>query len=518
MINQQDLKYADGSIYPLNFKAGVKRDGTNFASRYWTDILWARFQRELPRKIGGYRSIVAGLPNITRGVQVVNRSSNFNLYIADFESLKYYDMDQDGFITNPVPFDRTPVGFIANPDNDWSFDIMYDTTSNNATLIAHASPTLQAIENETERSVYYGNIASTTPLVNTGLPPVSGGVSVFHPYLFTFGNNGYVHFSEPNNPTSTLGTARVTSEKVVAGFPTRGGNSSPAGLLWSLDSLIRVTKVNSDVEFVFDTVAGQSSILSQNGIVEYDGVFFWIGVDRWFFYNGQINELPNASNRNFFFDNLNFDYRNKVWAAKVTEFGEIWFHFPFGTDTECSCAVIYNVRENCWYDTGDPRQSSLYKFSRSAGTLNPVFGSPVWADGGVNGGGTTEIWLQEEGKNRVEDEVPAPIDSFVRSGSVSWCAVGPDNQYHGMDKTVDLYRVEPDLIQSGNMNLYVEGNAYARSSNDISAPFVFGPTTEKIDIHEQRREMYLRFESNELDGDYQFGQNIAVMRLGDTRP
>jgi hypothetical protein len=77
-------------------------------------------------------------------------------------------------------------------------------------------------------------------------------------------------------------------------------------------------------------------------------------------------------NINWFFDNLNFAQRQKVWAMKVPRFGEIWWFYPHGNEEECNRAIIYNVRENIWYDT------ARY---RSAGFYSQVFHYPVMMEG-----------------------------------------------------------------------------------------------------------------------------------------
>ncbi|MEG7750677.1 hypothetical protein U2087_15640, partial [Listeria monocytogenes] len=81
---------------------------------------------------------------------------------------------------------------------------------------------------------------------------------------------------------------------------------------------------------------------------------FWCGLDRLVSYNGVVQDVPNTMNSNFFFDNLNYDHATKVFAFKVPRFGEIWWCFPKGASTECNHAVIFNVRENTWYDTPLP--------------------------------------------------------------------------------------------------------------------------------------------------------------------
>jgi hypothetical protein len=56
-------------ITPLILRSnpGIKRDGTRFEGDFYTDGQWVRFQRGLPRKIGGYRSVSKYLPEVSRG-------------------------------------------------------------------------------------------------------------------------------------------------------------------------------------------------------------------------------------------------------------------------------------------------------------------------------------------------------------------------------------------------------------------------------------------------------------------
>ena len=79
-------------------------------------------------------------------------------------------------------------------------------------------------------------------------------------------------------------------------------------------------------------------------------------------------------NMNYFFDNINIAQRQKVWATKVTRWGEIWWFYPKGTATECTDAIIYNVREQTWYDAGQALGAQ-----RSAGVFSEVFRYPIWA-------------------------------------------------------------------------------------------------------------------------------------------
>jgi hypothetical protein len=495
------------NIYSLTIPAGIQRDGTLLSMRNWTDGQWCRFYRQLPKKMGGYSQMIANLDFIPRGNYVVNNSPNFNVYFGDRQSLKFFPVNFTGQVLGPI-VDRTPALFAASDNNEWSFDTMYSTIDNSSILIAYAGPNLGAIDNNVEAPIYFGDSLANTPLVPTGIS-VSGGIVVLHPFLFMFGNSGDVMWSNANDPTTIMGSARITGRKIVAGYPTRGGNSSPAGLLWSLDSLIRVTQVGTtEIEFNFDTVASDSSILSSKGIVEYDGIYYWASVDRFHYYNGVVQELPNSSSLNYFFNNLNYSQRQKVWATKVTKWGEIWWFYPTGNNTECNKAVIFNVREQCWYDTN---------ISRSCGYFEQTFDKPIWSGNTPDLSGKFNIWLHETGVDQNINGTLTAIDSYIETSDIAWVGTGPDTQNQNIDRWVDLYRVEPDFIQSGDMNLIVKGREYARSDSVDSAPYLFSSDTIKIDLREQRRQMNLRFESNVIGGDYYMGRVLMVARIGDKR-
>jgi len=369
-MQQQNLPH----ISPLLMKPGILRDGTTFAKPNYVDGQWMRFYRGLPKKMGGYQQITADLTGIARGVYVVPRSPNFDVYVGDANKLIVVPINYQGIPIGNVSTDRTPANFATNPANDWQFDVMYSNNFDSSILIAFAAPNLNSIDSRIERPVYYGKtyplVDADVPLQSTGIN-VSGGIMVLHPFLFYLGNDGQVQWSEASNPSVIAGESRIAPYKLVAGLATRGGTNSPAGLIWSLDRVIRVTFVGGATQFNFDTVTGQSSILSSRSIIEWDGLYFWCGVDRFLFYNGAVQELPNDMNMNFFFNNLNYAQRQKVWATKVTRWGEIWWFFPKGDSIECNWAIVYNVRQQVWYDT---------PINRADGYYDNVFAQPIWSD------------------------------------------------------------------------------------------------------------------------------------------
>jgi hypothetical protein len=506
---------------------------------------------------------------------------------------------------------------------------------------------------------------------------VSGGVVALHPYVFVYGNNGLIQNCAAGNAqdwvSADANAVNVATGKIVQGLPVRGGSNAPSGLFWSLDSLVRVSYIGGAGSppqyWRYDIISSQSSILSSQSAIEYDGVYYWCGVDRFLMYNGVVKEIPNNMNQNWFFDNLNYSQRQKVWASKVPRFGEVWWFYPRGDATECTDAIVYNTRENTWYDAGEAlgaRRSAGYfsqvfhypvqanwqtspsatVFTASFNTVNAsqflyldtyntqvvlgliISGSGIPANtyvtsiktssvktlGTITGGagyvigtytnvtltggsgsgakatvtvalgavtavtvtsrgagyqvgdvlsasntelgGTgagfsvpvatlyaqgiqmsaaatatatasltfstppnrIEILQHEIGTDAINGQNVNAIESYFETNDLGWVSGGPSEPaMTGMNKWIRLERVEPDFVLEGNMTLYITGRPYAQSDDAQSIPFVFDANTNKIDMKEQRRELRLKFVSNEAGGDYQLGRVLLNADIGDTR-
>jgi len=282
----------------------------------------------------------------------------------------------------------------------WQFDMQYSPLGDTLKVIAHPGLNLVNVDNAVSTQILIGDLLPTagnqwsfSGLADTGgqnptyLPiSVAGGVCVLYPFLFVFGSNGYLannnvtdvygeqDITDWNGPTANQ--VNVAAAKIIKGFPVRGGTSSPSGLFWASDSLIRVSFTGAaPLYWRYDILSTQTSVLSSSSVVEMDGVFFWAGVDRFYLYNGSVTVLPNDKNLNWFYDHVNFEQRQKVWATKIPRYNEIWFFYPRDTATECTDAVIYNVMDKIWYDAG-----SAIGAQRSCGYTTEVFPTPIWAD------------------------------------------------------------------------------------------------------------------------------------------
>lgn len=325
---------------------------------------------------------------------------NGGLYYVVGDVLSADDADLGGGGGNGFSIDVDTVDdqFAPSALNLWQFDTMFDSQGvGESLLLAHPGQNLAQIDSSVNTAVLACRTSSlsVTPLADISGPnptgdivSVSGGVCVLHPYVFVYGENGLIKNCSAGNPfdwnSADANETNVSATKVVKGLPVRGGSNSPAGLFWALDSLIRVSLAPQSLGVAgtgnyaattywrYDIISSQTSILSSQCVIEYDGIYYWIGVDRFLLYNGVVKEVPNNMNQNYFFDNLNYAQREKVYATKVPRYGEIWWFYPRGTSTECNDAIIYNIRENTWYDAG-----TAVNARRSAGYFSQVFRFPI---------------------------------------------------------------------------------------------------------------------------------------------
>lgn len=572
-------------LFQIVSTPGIRRDGTLLDSDRYSNGQWVRFQRGKPKKMGGFREISAELTGPVRATQMWSKGLVQSLYSLSSSRIEMLQVDRNG-VGNSV-YDITPTTLVDHPDNRWSVDLMYDDAvgSKTSIIIAVATHSLTCIDDPTPYQVYYGIAGSTNQMVPiTGLT-VSGGVCCISPYLVYYGSDGLVGWSDVNQPQTLTGgdsgTARVTGSKIVKALPLKG-SSGPGALLVSLDSVISMQYVGGSAIFRFTPITTQSSILSPDSMIEYDGKYYWVGVDRFLGYaGGQVSELPNSENLNWFFDGLNWAQSQKVWAMKVPRYGEIWWFYPRGTATECSHAVIYNVRENLWYDVELSRSSGYYsqvfrfpmmvggtprsdvirvQMTTSSGSFLPG-DSVVGASSGANytilkvednnyyqlsvtqnsltlilnegmnnlsraGVGTVVVikslysaFAHEYGHDAVFQDKTVAIPSFLETSDFGY-PTGSTNvgQDRGINCLTRVVRIEPDFVQSGDMSVTIIGRKHPRSADEYSQPFSFSPDTGSVDMREQRRMVRLRFESNVTGGDFEMGRTILHLEPGDVLP
>ena len=550
---------ADHLIDILNPQPGIQRDGTSFDTNLCTDGQWVRFYRPngrdwRPKKIGGQFLLDPGNNEIIRNIYNVDQQNDVtDVYLGRPSTLAFTSLMSG--IANPE-VDRTPVGFITDPNNNWTFDrytilnsprsapVMLGanplTTVNNSNvitvsvtstaglttgqyvtisgatafngltiaqlnisapitnivlntsfqyavqglatasgagggaaisyvtsgplnyLVAHAAPNVFDINSSAERLIYWGSTESNTPLVpiSATMQACSGGIVVLYPYFFKYGNDGVVAWTlNPGGDWSDAVFASIAGTKIIKGLITRGGSNAPSGLFWSLDSLIKATFVGGSAVFQFDTIQTNISLLSQNCIITHDNVFYWIGQNQFYLYNGVVKIIINNTNKLTFFKKMNYTYRNKIWGVFKEEYNELWWYYPSGNNTECDSAIVYNIEGGFWFDTIHGRSAGtttgLYDFpleTDSVGLLNQNSPGPIIIALGANPLATTN------NSNIVVVTIPA--NTILRTGML--ISILGATAFNGLTVTqLNVSSVPITVINNTSFSYQVSANANA---------------------------------------------------------
>ena len=520
--------------FPLDFQPGIQRDGTAFDSRSYLDAQWCRWRLKRPRKMGGYSLITGAVQGIPRKIHGFYSGSQIYWHLGTTAGLFQVITDILGNFISTA--DRTPAAFTPGPNVTWSMDALFDTTSTVVQLVAHAVPDGNYVASTTQTIPYLGLVSANTPLTQFSNPGVSmpatwiqpnfaGSILCVQPFVFAFDIAGLVQWSAPNlalylgvtGGSSGAGQARVSAQKLIAGAPLRGGGAQqPAAIFWSLSEVIVASYVGTPVWFSFSTVSPSSSILSANSVIEYDGLYFWAGVDRFLVFNGTVTEVKNEQNQDWFFNNLTPGYESLTFAFKVPRFGEIWWCACMFGSTVPNYACILNVRDNFWYDTLLPnggRGAGLY----AQGAKFPVMTGVV--NGGAGPGSSFGFWRHENGVDQNINGTLSAIRSYYETSYFGGPANTPPDE-HG----IRFAQLEPDFEQTGDMQVNLIGTANAR------APEVIGPTVTMPAVpavpQEQRvsftptmptRLLRLHVESNVVGGNYISGKQLGHGQQGDRR-
>tara|TARA_R110000868_G_scaffold232562_1_gene486080 strand:+ start:3847 stop:5439 length:1593 start_codon:yes stop_codon:yes gene_type:complete len=522
----------------LQSDPGVQRDGTNYDSTNFIDGQWTRFYNNKPRKMGGYKAVNYGTDQIIRSMYSAPLDNDVQIYLGRIESLSYVSLPISGNIninlTNEV--DRTPTSLDLNPENAWSFDLFTNFTDAylESQIIAQVCPNASSINNAVEGPIYYGSITNNLPLLpiidsELGTIQCSGGIVFLSPILVAYGNNGKIQWTDPNaaDPLNTWHDSSnnplentIANTKIVYGTSIIGA-SVPTGLFWSLNSLIRVTYsaiTTADVTsyvFASTTIDNNISIISNTSVVSYKQTYFWIGTDQFYMFDGVVQTIPNTMNRHWFFNNVNFEQRNKIFGYVNSRYDEIIWYYPTRDSTENNAFIAYNYVGRFWFDSLN---------GRSTGVSANVLPFPLLADSQSTAITTRRgvenyylLWQHEIGSDKDISGKLTPILSNYTHHITDICSQ-PDSQ----NRLIRNRRVEPNFSMIGNMDLwfinmmwaadYINGNAI------IDGPYPFNSFTQFVDMASQGRQVALKFQSNELGGFFQGGKTLFDWEVGDVQP
>lgn len=215
---------------------------------------------------------------------------------------------------------------------------------------------------------------------------------------------------------NTAGSLRIsTGSEITAAIKTK-----QQVLVFTDVSLHTVQYVGAPFTFGLNEVSQGVSIAGQNAAVAVNDSVYWMGVNQFYVYNGNVQEIP-CTVKEYVFSNFNVYQTNKVVAGHNSEFNEIWWFYPSLNSDNIDRYVIFNYQQNIWY---------YGTMSRSAWVSRGVFGYPIAA--GTDG----YLYYHEFGINDGSQNPPIGINSYVQSTSFD---MGEG------DRFMSAWRIIPDL-------------------------------------------------------------------------
>ena len=90
------------------------------------------------------------------------------------------------------------------------------------------------------------------------------------------------------------------------------------------------------------------SIVGPNAAALASGVTYWMGVDKFYMYNGRVQTL-NCDLRRYVFSDFNQLQNQQVYAGTNEGFNEVWWFYCSENSNTVDRYVVYNYVENIWY-------------------------------------------------------------------------------------------------------------------------------------------------------------------------
>ena len=239
-----------------------------------------------------------------------------------------------------------------------------------------------------------------------------------------------------------------------------------------------------------------TTIIGPNAAVLASGVIYWMGIDKFYMYDGRVQTLS-CDLRRFVFQDMNYYQNQQVYCSTVEGFNEVWWFYVSGTGNQINSYVVYNYLEKNWY---------YGTMARTAWLDTTLQTNPIAAT--YNG----YLLNQESGVDDNELGTPAPIDAYISSSEFD---VGDGDHFVFID------RILPDLTFSGStsgtnpittMTLYAltdSGSGATQTySNNVAYSAAYNITEEftgQVYTRIRGRQMILKMESNKIGTTWQLG-------------
>ena len=321
--------------------------------------------------------------------------------------------------------------------------VYYVKNTTGTTFNLSATPGGAAITTSgTQSGIHYimPNGVNITSLAGSSDAPIIQNfifVSDVSRFVFAFGCNDYsstvqspmlIRWSDQESlvdwtPSATNQAGSVTlshGSSIITSIQTR-----QEILVWTDSAIYSLQYIGPPVVWSSQLMGDNISILGQNAAAQASGVVYWMGVDKFYMYDGRLQTLS-CDLRRYIYQDINLGQNQQVFASTNEGFNEVWWFYCSANSLTVDRYVVYNYLEKVWY----------------YGTMART----AWLDSGlrdypVAATYTYNLVNQEFGLDNNETGTPAGIEAYISSSEFDI----EDGEHFGF-----VWRMLPDLTFSGS--------------------------------------------------------------------
>ena len=290
-------------------------------------------------------------------------------------------------------------------------------------------------------------------------------------------------------------------------------------LVWTDSTLYSLQALQSDPWWGTQLLADNISIISQNAAAVASGTTYWMGIDKFYKYNGKTETLRCDLLR-YIYSDINLSQAAQVFAGTNEGFNEVWWFYCSGNSDVVDRYVIFNYTEDngngVWY----------------YGNL----GRTAWLDSGLRNWPmaatySNNIVYHELGLNDSTTTTPTAIEAYISSAEFDiddghnvafiW-RVLPDITFrNSIAASPSVTMTLKPLINAGSG--YSDPQSVGGSSNypvtqtNPGTSVQIEQFTGQINIRVRGRQMVMEVRSTALDVQWQLGSPRLDMRLDGRR-
>lgn len=374
-----------------------------------------------------------------------------------------------------------------------------------------------------------GTQSGTHTISNRGIPITSFGgassvptiqnaifVSDTSRFVFAFGANDYgsttqdpmlIRWSDQESvtdwtpsATNQAGSVRLShGSKIVTCIQTR-----QEIVTFTDSSVYSLQYIGPPAVWQTQLLGDNISIMGPNSAAIASGVVYWMGVDKFYKYDGRVQTLR-CDLRQYIYGDINLSQSDLFFAGTNEGFNEVWFFYCSANSSEIDRYVVYNYFENngegVWYYGSMVRtawlDSGLRDYPMAATAVNNI----VYHENGLddNTTGTAQPIYAMISSSEFD------IDDGDRFGFV-WRML-PDITFRGSTNTAPQGTMTLIPMQNSgsgyNNPTSVAGSDAATVVRTATVPIE--QFTGQVYVRVRGRQMILQMESNQLGTTWQLG-------------